>query len=334
MMKRMFALLSRGASPRAKEAFRRRALTLEQLEDRIALAGNILATVAGPYPQHLFQEYTPTGSLVRAVNIPPTPGSSFDYARSLVEDPSGTVYVYNGTFTPYLAAYSPATNSWSQSTYTGWSTVSNISYGGLAEFGNYIYASDMATAGAGAPNGVVRFNLADGSATRFGNLDFTELSIGLDGKLYALSAAASAVYVYDPISTALLRKVALPSADYRGVVANANGDIFTVAWNNVISHFNSAGVLQSSITLNSSTGAPFMYNFSDDIAIAPDGTLAIGSFSGYIARMTSAFTNISYINTNSNNQVFVTFAPQPAQPSISVSDTSVTSPLSGLVQAP
>jgi hypothetical protein len=333
MRKWLPALLSRSPSRRANRALRRRALTLEQLEDRIALAGNILATVAGPYPQYQFQEYTPDGSQVRAVNIPATPGSSFDYARSLVEDPNGTVYVYNGTFTPYLATYNPATSSWSQTTYTGWSTVSNVSYGGLAQFGNYLYASDMATAGAGAPNGVVRFNLADGSATRFGNVDFTQLSAGLDGKLYALSAATSTVYVYDPISTALLNTVALPSADYRGVVANGNGDLYTVAWNNVISHFNSSGVLQNSITLNSSTGAPFMYNNSDDIAIAPDGTLAIGSFSGYIARMTSAFTNVSYINTNSNNQVFVTFAPQPAQPSISVSDTTVTSPLSGLAQA-
>jgi hypothetical protein len=333
MMKRLLALLARGDASRTREAFRRRAFALEQLEDRIALAGNILATVAGPYPQHLFQEYTPSGSLVRAVNIPPTPGSNFDYARSLVEDPSGTVYVYNGTFTPYLAAYNPANGSWSQTTYAGWSTVSNISYGGLAEFGNYVYASDMATAGA-MPNGVVRFNLANGTATRFGNLDFTELSIGLDGRLYALSAAASAVYIYDPISTALVGKVALPQADYRAVVANANGDLFTVAWNNVISHFNSSGVLLNSITLNSSTGAPFMYNFSDDIAIAPDGTLAVGSFSGYIVRMTSAFTNISYTNTNTNNQVFVAFAPQPAQPTVSVSDATVTSPQSGMVQAP
>jgi hypothetical protein len=332
MMKRLLAHLFRGASPRAKESFRRRTLALEQLEDRIAPAGDILATVAGPYPQHLFQEYTPSGSLVRAVNIPPTPGSNFDYARGIVEDPNGTVYVYNGTFTPYLAAYNPANGSWTQTTYPGWSTVSNVSYGGLAEFGNYIYATDMATAGA-MPNGVVRFNLANGSANRFGNVDFTELSIGLDGKLYALSSATSTVYVYDPISTALLRTVALPSADYRGVAANANGDIFTVTWNNVVSHFNSSGVLQSSITLNSSTGAPFMYNFSDDIAIAPDGTLAIGSFSGYIARMSSAFTNISYINTNTNNQVFVSFAPQPTQPTVSVSDTTVTSPLSGMVQA-
>jgi hypothetical protein len=297
-------------------------LSLEKFEDRLVPAGNLLVTVAGSYPQHLFREYTPTGGLVRSVNIPPTPGSSFDYARDIVEDPSGTVYVYNGTFTPYLAAYNPVTNSWTQSTYAGWSTVSNISYGGLAEFQNYLYATDMATAGA-MPNGVVRFNLSNGTASRFGNVDFTDLNIGLDGKLYALNG--STVYVYDPLSTALLRTVALPPADYRGVAVNAGGDIFTCTWNNVVSHFNGGGVLQGSITLSTSNGAPFMFNDAMSIDVAADGTLAIGSFTGYVVQMTSAFTNISYINTGTNNAVFVDFAPKlaPPPPTISVSDVSV-----------
>jgi hypothetical protein len=327
-MKWLRSLLSRLKPTRASKPSSRRRPSLEVLEDRMAPAGDLVVTVAGPYPQHLFREYTPTGSLVRSVTIPATPGNTFDYARSIVEDPSGTVYVYNGTFTPYLAAYNPTSRTWTQTPYPGWSTVSNISYGGLSEFQNFIYASSMATAGATA-NGVIRFNLANGTATHFGNVDFTELNIGLDGKLYALSASTSTIYEYDPISTALLRTVTLPSADYRGVAANANGDLFTVTWNNVVSHFNSNGALLSSITLNSSTGAPFMYNFSDDINMAADGTLAIGSFSGYVAQMTSAFTNITYINTGTNNQVFANFVPQqgpppPPPPTISVGDSMVT----------
>jgi hypothetical protein len=316
-------------SPRSRQATRikcpdprRQQPAVEALEDRLVPAGDILVTAAGPYPQHLFQEYTPSGALVRSVNIPATPGSSFDYARDLVQDPSGKVYVYNGTFTPYLAAYDPASNSWAQSTYAGWSTVSNVSFGGLAEFQNYVYATDMATAGA-MQNGVVRFNLADGSATRFGNVDFTDLNVGLDNKLYAL--AGSILYVYDPISTTLIRKVTLPSADYRGLAVAANGDIYTAAWNNVISRFSATGAPKGSITLNSSNGAPFMFNWTDDIDIAPDGTLAIGTFSGFIARMSGSFTNITYVNTGTNNQVFVTFAPQPSAPppTVNVGDVSL-----------
>jgi hypothetical protein len=332
-MKWLFCSLFRRARRPVRRPDRRRP-GLEPLEDRTVPAGNLLVTVAGPYPQHLFREYTPTGTLVRSVNIPPTPGSSFDYARDLVEDPSGNVSVYNGTFTPYLATYNPATASWTQTTYSGWSTVSNVSYGGLALYHNFIYATDMATAGA-MPNGIVRFDTVAGTATRLvSGTDFTDLNIGLDGNLYALSG--STVYAYDPVSGAPLRKVILPSADYRGIAVNAGGDIFTAAWNNVISHFNANGVLLSSITLNSSTGAPFMFGNPDDIDVAADGTIAIGSWSGHIVQMTSNFTNISYIDTGTNNTVFVTFAPQqgpPPGPSLSVNDVSVQNVPSGTTSA-
>jgi hypothetical protein len=314
---------SRTASPARRRAPRRRALNLEILEDRLVPAGNLLVTVAGPYPQHQFREYTPAGALVRTVNIPPTPGSSFDYARDLVQDPAGNVSVYDGTFTPYLATYHPATASWTQITYPGWSTVSNLTYGGLGLFQNYVYATDMATAGA-MPNGVVRFNMTDGSATRFGNTDFTDLNVGLDGLLYAL--AGQKIVVFDPISTQQLRTVTLPAADYRSIAVNAQGEIFTAAWNNVISHFTPTGALINSVTLNSSTGAPFMFGNPDNIKVAPDGTVAVGSFSGHIVQMTSNFTNISYIDTGTNNTVFVTFANTqgpPPGPSLSVNDATV-----------
>jgi hypothetical protein len=299
-------------------------LCLEALEDRLVPSGNLLATVAGPFPTHLVQEYTSTGALVRSVNLPPTPGNNFDYARDLVEDPNGTIYVYNGTFTPYLEAYNPATGHWTQTTYPGWSTISDISSGGLAEFHNYLYASDMAIIG--NTGGVVRINLTDGSSTHIGNVDFNDVTIGQDGLLYGLSEATATIYVYDPLSTALLRTVTLPTADYRGMAVSAAGDIFTVTWENVVSRFNASGTLENSITLNTTTGAPFMYNFSDNMDIAPDGTLAIGSFTGYIAQMSSAFTNISYIDTGTFDQVFVTFATEQTGPpptTISVSDTSV-----------
>src|SRR5580765_5426368 len=159
---------------------RRSRLLLELLEDRLVPAGNLLTTVAGSYPQHLFNEYTPTGALVRSVNLPPPPGTSYDNARDIVQDMAGNVYVYNGTFTPYLATYSASNSNWTQTTYAGWSTVSNVSYGGLARYQNFIYATDMNTAGAAA-KGIVRFDTVSGNITRFGtNSDFTDLNVGLD----------------------------------------------------------------------------------------------------------------------------------------------------------
>ncbi|HYV37018.1 MAG TPA: Calx-beta domain-containing protein, partial [Gemmataceae bacterium] len=293
---------------------------LEVLEDRLAPAGNIIATVAGPYPQHLFREYTASGALVRSVNVPPTPGSSFDYARDVEEDASGKVSIYNGTFTPYLATYNPGTSTWSQITYAGWSTVSNVSYGGLGLYQNFIYATDMNTAG-NAQKGIVRFDTVSGNITRFGtNTDFTDLNIGLDSKVYGL--AGSTILVFDPVSMAQIRTITLPSADYRGIAVSANGDIYTAAWNSVISRFNTNGTLLQSLTLNTSNGAPFMFSNPDDIDVAADGTVAVGTFSGHIAQLSSTLTNATYIDTGTNNTVFVTFAPAQ-QTSLSVNDVSV-----------
>jgi ribosomal protein L35AE/L33A/urease beta subunit len=330
-MKTLLRSLLRRSSRFRNQPARRRP-TLETLQERLAPAGNLLVTVAGAYPQHLVREYTPTGGVVRAVNIPPTPGSSFDYARDLVADASGKIYVYNGTFTPYLATYDPAPATWTQTTYAGWSTVSNVSYGGLALLGNYVFATDMQTAG-GMEKGVVRFDLSTGTATRFGSGDFTDLNLGLDGKLYAL--AGQTVTAFDPVSMAQLGSVTLPSGDYRGIAVNAAGDIFTAAWNKVISRFNAAGALQSSVTLDSSVGAPFMYNNPDDIDVAADGTVVVGSFSGHVAQMTSAFTGISFFDTGTNNTVFVTFAPAtaPPAPSLSINNVSVAEGDSGTVAA-
>src|SRR5262245_66570108 len=90
-----------------------RTLQLEILEDRLAPAGNLLVSVYGSYPQNQFREYTPTGSLVRTVNVPmPTGSTSWDEARDITVDSAGKVSSYNGTFTPSLATYNSAT--WTQ----------------------------------------------------------------------------------------------------------------------------------------------------------------------------------------------------------------------------
>src|SRR5262245_37272750 len=101
--------------------------TLEILEDRLTPAGNILVSTDGPAAQQLLQEFTPAGSLVRSVAIPP--GGPAEDARDLVSDPSGNVLVFNGTNDPYLSTY--AGGSWSQATYPGWSTVNTVGYGGI-----------------------------------------------------------------------------------------------------------------------------------------------------------------------------------------------------------
>jgi hypothetical protein len=300
------AMLSGRNAPMVRLTSRRWRPVLESLEDRVVLSGDLLVSTAGAYPQQIFEEFTAAGALVRTVNIPSPPGSSGDTARDLVQDSTGNVYIYNGTFAPALATYNPATSNWTQQGFAGWSTVNNVSYGGIGLFQNYIYVTDMTTANdpAGASNGIIRFNCTDGTATRFASgTDFIDLNIGLDGNLYAL--AGQTISVYDPTTMALLRTIALPwGNDYRGVAVNASGDILTANWGNTVTHFSSTGTLLDTVTLTGPGGSTWFGN-PMDIDVASDGTLAVGTRSGHVVQITSDLSSVSYFKA-SDNPVFVT----------------------------
>ncbi len=293
-------------------AKRSRRPVLENLESRLPLAGNLLVSTDGP-AQQLFQEYTPAGSLVQSVAIPP--GGTAENARDLVADDSGNVLFYNGTFSPYLTTRS-AEGDWSHVTYAGWSTVNNISYGGIALWSDYAFVTDMATAG-GGEKGIVRFDRGAGTATRFATgIDPIDLNVGLDGKLYAL--AGRKIYVHDAQTLAFDQQITLPmkigsvTQDYRAVAVNEAGEIFVATWGRQVHRFNSGGALQDSVTLSTSGLGELI-----DIDASTDGRLAVGSRFGHVVQMTQAFTDITYFSAGTS-PTFVAFAP----PAISVSDAS------------
>ena len=96
-----------------------------------------------------------------------------------------------------------------------------ISYGGLALYQNYVFGSDMNTAGA-PQNGIVRYDTVAGAWTRFGNgTDFIKVAIGGNNVLYGLSGQN--VYEYNPLIGAQLGVVTLPSATYTGLAVSASG---------------------------------------------------------------------------------------------------------------
>lgn len=334
-MSRSFSRRSRCASRNDHKRPIRSKPILDRLEDRLAPAGNLLVTTAGSYPQQFLKEYTPSGSLVRTVNVPPPPGLSSDTARDLVQDAGGKVYVYNGTFTPALATYNPGTSAWTQQQYTGWSTVNNGSYGGVGLYQNYVFASDMTVGGdpVGQSNGIVRFDLTTGTATRFASgIDTIDVNVGLDGLVYSL--AGQTVRVYDPNTLALIRSVTLPYGnDYRGVTANAAGEIFTANWGNTVTRFTPAGALVSSVTLTG-PGDGYLFGNLTDIDVASDGTLAVGTRFGHVVQMTSALTNVTYFRTftgSSQYSCFVSFAAvsAPPPPTVDVADFSAAEGNSG-----
>src|SRR5206468_508527 len=109
----------------------------------------------------------------------------------------------------------------------GWSTVNNVTYGGIGVLGDSVYVTDMTTSGGPGDEakGVVRFNLADGTAARFLETEGPQdLTIGKDGRLYLLSA--NTVKAFDPATFVLQSTVTLPAGDFRGIAVNAAGEIF------------------------------------------------------------------------------------------------------------
>src|SRR5262249_49555595 len=133
---------------------------------------HILVTLGLNAAQQQLLEYTQAGGLVRSINIPYPYGSSGpDQAHDLAEDPSGNIYVYDGTASPSLATYS-ASGVWTQFIFPGWNTGDSTT-GGLTYFQGYVFATDMAPAG-----GIIRFNASNGGPVRyFGNQDFTNINI-------------------------------------------------------------------------------------------------------------------------------------------------------------
>src|SRR5262249_38832798 len=146
-----------------------RRLLLEHLEDRLSPAANLLVTTTIAGTEQVLREFTPVGGLDRTALLPPISGVQ-EPGRDLVYDQSrGQVHVYTGTADPSLSTYTLAGGGWTQRTYPGWSTFNNVTYGGIGVLGDSVYVTDMTTSsGPGdEAKGVVRFNLADGTAARF-----------------------------------------------------------------------------------------------------------------------------------------------------------------------
>ncbi|MFO0881408.1 MAG: Calx-beta domain-containing protein [Gemmataceae bacterium] len=312
---------------------RKRAVCLEILEQRLAPATSLyvttpMATTLGT----MIREYSSTGQLVRTINVPVTG----EIGRDLVVD-NRQIHLFNGTFSPNLSTYDAATASWSNTTTPGWSTVNNLSYGGIARTGGATFVTDMNTSGA-VETGIVRFN-ADGSVDRFAT-DFEpiDLTVGLDGKLYALNASRT-LRVYQPDTMALLQTVTLPTTvnvtisgtttavtqDYRSIAVDQNGLIYAADWGGVVSRFSATGVVQTSQKMTTAQG-PAWGNLIDIDIFSPilpidGGQLVVGSSNGTVGYISSNNLLARTTFSAGSGAVFVTAGPALAE--LSIADATV-----------
>ena len=164
------------------------------------------------------------GTIAAVVPLPTIAGA--DVVRGIVEDANGLIHVFDGSDTPTLATYDRVSATWSTAALAGWSTFSCGPYGHLAATPTAVIATDMMTSG-GPESGLVRFPLNGGAPDRpVTGIDFTDVTFGLDGRIYGLNGSLNQLLAYDPNTFAPSGMI--PAQQSLGVVAvDADGTIFS-----------------------------------------------------------------------------------------------------------
>lgn len=241
-------------------------------------------------------EYTVDGQPLWSIPIP-----SSHYARDLTVSRSGRIEIYNGTSTPSLSRYDRATATWVHWTYEGWSSTYDLTYGGIASWQDFVFATDMNTPDAGAPRGLVRFHLSTGAAIRFADtVDFIDVTMGQDGLLYGLEEDGYTIYVYDPATLALVRTMTLREK-LKAIAVNSWGQIYAItAWLETICLFSPSGVLLAQVYGN---GSPLI-----DIDISSvTGQVAVSSSGGTVFIADWNLTTLNSFFMGDYSQTFVSF---------------------------
>jgi hypothetical protein len=267
---------------------------------------NILVT----YFQSI-REYTRDGTLVQSIPVPypdePRPGTEWLKDVAMLAD--GRMAVFNGTFSPYMSIFNPASNSWSHSTVEGWRVGNNVGLSGIGAFGTRVFANDQDFVSFIGDEGMVVFDADTGTGNRFEpRFGTRDVNIGADGKLYSIGArfvSQDSIYVYDPITLELERTLAHPNEfDPGAVAADADGNIYIVEAHRVRKTAPNGDLIEI-ISLPTF--------FPNDLDIAADGTVLIGSHVDGVFITDLSFSEYTQIPVPGNARVGFAFGiPEPS----------------------
>ncbi|WP_154224326.1 hypothetical protein [Marinicella rhabdoformis] len=198
---------------------------------------------------------------LNTTNIPISQDIS-ESARDAVKLSDGTLLVYNGTFDPNLSVYS--NNVWSDLTFSGWSTVNNGTYGGIASDNRFVWVTDMRTFGDPEDelHGIVQFDL-EGQVpdVRFAdNIEPIDLTLGKDGLLYALypggSPSGRYVDVYNPNDASFIKTISLADifghTAHRSIAVDENSNMYIADWDGDLQMIDSEGNILSTLDVGGS----------------------------------------------------------------------------------
>ena len=274
--------------------------------------GNVLVA-----SQQQLIEYTHEGVAVRTVGVPVVAGS-LSGLHDLMVDRNGNVQIYNGTSPAVLTQYDPVINSFSHQPDT-FSVVNVLGFGGLVVAGDFVYVTDWDTGGSPG-TGLVRFRVGGGPTTVVTPGQYMDLTLGRDGKLYALrndgiGSGGATVDAFDPVTGAALGSIRLV-ADASAIAVDAAGDFYAVDQDNPITHFDRTGAIVKTM--------PDPVGGLVDIDINAQDELVLASHSGEIAFTTTRLESLTRFNhRHQTDQNFVAWA----DPGLPVPEPSSTAAL-------
>ena len=151
----------------------------------------------------------------------------------------------------------------------------------------------------------MRFDAGDSySATRFATAEaYVDVTVGLDGRVYALQDDEQTVDVFEPNTLASFGSVTLAN-DVRAISVNAAGLIFGASWDDSIYRFDSSGTFQASIA----SGTQDL----TDIDVSTTGDIVVGSRFDTVVQTTEALSSTSrFTITSSFQATFVAWVEAP-----------------------
>jgi outer membrane protein assembly factor BamB len=245
------------------------------------------------------------GQLIKQATIPVTDSHYSAEDRDLVILNDGKVAVYNGTYSPSLSIYSPEKHQWQHLSDAEWSTVNNDSYGGIAALDDAVFVTNMTTSYNNSA-GLIKIDLTTNTFTFVDGQEFIDLTIGLDGYLYAM--VENGVYKYDTETLVLEDTFVISSAT--SLAVDASGNIYTASLTGNVTQYSSAGLETKTISVNEINSLSYWDSNLQDININDYGDLYITNIDQKIFITESSLETISFYHESTNyNAEFLALLP-------------------------
>ncbi|WP_223669699.1 NHL repeat-containing protein [Kangiella shandongensis] len=222
--------------------------------------------------------------------------NSSNFSRDIeVIDNNRVAFWSDDAFSPSLTIFNVTDLSETKYTFPGWSTVNNISYGGLAIDGDQLFMTDMSTSGAEA-RGIIRFDLNNQAYSRFADHEgYIDVAFSTNGLLYALKDDYwGHLDIIDPTTEEVINSINLDAVSPRGVAVDADGNLYVTEWGGNVLQLDSQGQQLQSITVS---------NNLNDIDVNASGLLTVTNWEGQLYEVDFAQHSSYLLYTGSSYQM-------------------------------